>query len=338
MSLEIGSSGVKVSDLFTSPVTSTKAVYDWIYSYADPRVDNWPMMGSPFPTVAIFITYLLITRYAPAYMKDRKPFKLKYPLILYNMGITLLNGWMACELLYCAYMRSYNPVCQMVDVSNNEYELRIANVVWWYYISKCMEFMDTFFFILRKKESQMSFLHLYHHSTMFCVWWVGARFVPGGSVMAAVAVNCFVHVLMYSYYALAALGPHIQRYLWWKKYLTMIQLAQFAAGVTCGIYLIVSGCQFTRWMQYMFVAYAFSFILLFGNFYQHAYLLKGDGRRPDQKKDAVCEKKQQQHNKANGNMNGVVNGKTATNGNLTYRATATAATNGFSKNGTNKLI
>lgn len=29
---------------------------------------------------------------------------------------------------------------------------------------------------------------------------------------------------MYSYYGLAALGPHVARYLWWKKYLTILQL------------------------------------------------------------------------------------------------------------------
>lgn len=29
---------------------------------------------------------------------------------------------------------------------------------------------------------------------------------------------------MYSYYGLAAIGPHMQKYLWWKKYLTSLQL------------------------------------------------------------------------------------------------------------------
>ena len=35
--------------------------------------------------------------------------------------------------------------------------------------------------------------------------------------------NCCVHVLMYSYYALSAIPP-IRKYLWWKKYLTAIQV------------------------------------------------------------------------------------------------------------------
>lgn len=37
-------------------------------------------------------------------------------------------------------------------------------------------------------------------------------------------INSFVHVIMYSYYGLSAIGPHMQKYLWWKKYITMLQL------------------------------------------------------------------------------------------------------------------
>lgn len=37
-------------------------------------------------------------------------------------------------------------------------------------------------------------------------------------------LNSFVHVIMYTYYGVAALGPKYQKYLWWKKYLTMLQL------------------------------------------------------------------------------------------------------------------
>jgi GNS1/SUR4 family. len=36
--------------------------------------------------------------------------------------------------------------------------------------------------------------------------------------------NSFIHVLMYTYYGLSAMGPHIAKYLWWKKYLTILQL------------------------------------------------------------------------------------------------------------------
>lgn len=39
-------------------------------------------------------------------------------------------------------------------------------------------------------------------------------------------VNTFVHIVMYSYYGLAAIGPYMQKYLWWKRYLTSLQLVK----------------------------------------------------------------------------------------------------------------
>jgi len=36
------------------------------------------------------------------------------------------------------------------------------------------------FFMLRKKNSQITFLHLYHHSTMPILWYIGVKYAPGG--------------------------------------------------------------------------------------------------------------------------------------------------------------
>ncbi|KAI1281922.1 Elongation of very long chain fatty acids protein 4 [Halotydeus destructor] len=253
------------------PLRAVVDFYNWCNSFADPRNNGWLLMSSPLPTIVILVTYLVIVKKGPRYMDQRPAMKARWPLVVYNSGITALNGWMAYELVHCAMVRKYNYICQLVDTSDNEHEVRIAKAIWWYYFSKLLEFMDTFFFILRKKPKQLTFLHVYHHSTMFLFWWVGARFVPGGSALSGAVVNCFVHVIMYGYYALAALGPKVQRYLWWKKYLTILQLVQFTMGVVLGLNAILSGCQFTRWMQYVFVGYAFSFIVLFSKFYKKEY-------------------------------------------------------------------
>lgn len=54
--------------------------------------------------------------------------------------------------------------------------------------------------------------------------WFGVKFTPGGHSSFFGFLNTFVHIIMYSYYLLAALGPKYQKYLWWKKYLTTIQM------------------------------------------------------------------------------------------------------------------
>ncbi|KAG8175991.1 hypothetical protein JTE90_018057 [Oedothorax gibbosus] len=255
--------------------------YEWTLTFADKRVADWPLMQSPIPTAALILFYLTTVHYGPKIMNSRKPFQLRWVLVFYNLFMTILNLYIAVELLICALQRSYNWSCQLVDHSNNLYEVRIAKALWWYYFSKLLEFCDTFFFILRKKNNQLTFLHIYHHSTMFGLWWIGVKWVPGGSSLPGAMANSFVHVLMYLYYTLSAIGPAIQPYLWWKKYLTIIQLIQFASAVMMGIQAIVLDCQFTRWMQYALVAYSFSFMVLFGNFYANSYSKKNSQKKEE---------------------------------------------------------
>lgn len=125
----------------------------------------------------------------------------------------------------------------------------MASVIWWYYFSKIIELLDTVFFILRKKNNQITFLHVYHHSTMVPLWWIGVKWYAGGSCKCShhpkwkwklislslslfslaffsAMLNSGIHVLMYSYYFLSAFGPAVRPFLWWKKYLTMMQLVR----------------------------------------------------------------------------------------------------------------
>ena len=46
-------------------------------------------------------------------------------------------------------------------------------------------------------------------------------------------INSFVHIIMYTYYLLAALGPTVQKYLWWKKYITTLQMVRRIC--VCGV-------------------------------------------------------------------------------------------------------
>ena len=44
------------------------------------------------------------------------------------------------------------------------------------------------------------------------------------AVFFSTMLNSGIHVIMYTYYLLSAFGPAVRKYLWWKKYLTMLQL------------------------------------------------------------------------------------------------------------------
>ena len=49
-------------------------------------------------------------------------------------------------------------------------------------------------------------------------------YIVGGVGTFHAMLNCFIHVVMYTYYGMAALGPQYQKYIWWKKYLTKMQI------------------------------------------------------------------------------------------------------------------
>jgi len=93
-----------------------------------------------------------------------------------------------------------------------------------YFIAKLTELLDTIFFVLRKKDNQVSFLHLYHHTVMPMISWGCTKYFPGGHGTFIGVINSFVHIVMYFYYMLAAMGPEFQKYLWWKHWITNLQM------------------------------------------------------------------------------------------------------------------
>lgn len=50
------------------------------------------------------------------------------------------------------------------------------------------------------------------------------------------SINSGIHVLMYTYYLLSAMGPGMQKYLWWKRYMTVLQLVSEHLACLLSIY------------------------------------------------------------------------------------------------------
>lgn len=254
----------------------------------DARIVDWPLMRSPWPTLGLACAYLLIVRNGPKMMKHREPFKLTWALILFNVIMVALNAYIVLAIAIGYNKLNYDFYCQEVGTSNDYWSMTVAGAAWWYYFSKILEFGDTFFFILRKKNNQMSFLHVYHHVSMACLWWIGARYFPGGTPVAYAAINAFVHVVMYSYYGLAAAAnyfPGIVQFLWWKKHLTKMQLTQFVFVIAHAANLLRSNCGFPKWMLWMHCGYVVSHVCLFTNFYIRSYL-RGQKKKAKETTDA----------------------------------------------------
>ena len=66
---------------------------------ADPRVNHWPMMSSPLPTIAICLSYAYFSKVlGPRIMENRKPFNLRNVLVVYNLFQTVFSTWIFYEV------------------------------------------------------------------------------------------------------------------------------------------------------------------------------------------------------------------------------------------------
>uniref|UniRef100_A0A6B2LE85 Elongation of fatty acids protein n=1 Tax=Arcella intermedia TaxID=1963864 RepID=A0A6B2LE85_9EUKA len=235
--------------------------------YADPRVASWPMMSSPLPTLGFILMYLGILYFGKIWMKNRKGYELKGVLIIYNIFLVLLSTYMAGGIFYeSIFVLKYNIICNPLRTENSE---GLARVIWIFFISKLIETLDTIIMLFRKKDDQISFLHVYHHCSVIILWWIGARFVPGGDAAFSAFQNSFVHAVMYTYYLLSSLGITV----WWKKYITKLQMMQFFLNILhSAIALLLPECgDMPRWMGYGMVTYMLSLLVLFLKFYAGAY-------------------------------------------------------------------
>lgn len=119
---------------------------------------------------------------------------LMYSIIIY---VTFLK-----QALTLGWLRHYSWQCEPVDYSwdpiafqvrfivcinvrlKNQFafplNLQMAKTCHLYFLIKITDLLDTVFFILRKKQSQVTFLHVYHHGSMIFLTWFGCRFYAGG--------------------------------------------------------------------------------------------------------------------------------------------------------------
>ncbi|XP_055964636.1 elongation of very long chain fatty acids protein 4-like [Sorex fumeus] len=246
--------------------------YTWVLESGDPRTDAWILVYSPLPVILLLLLYLLLVLVGPRAMSQRPPLELTGALATYNLGLVLLSGYIFYQFLTVSLLADYSYFCQPVDYSQNELSMRMARVCWWCFFSKAVELLDTVFLVLRKKQEQLTFLHVYHHGTMLLNWWAGVKYVPGGQAFFVGMLNSLVHVFMYLYYGLASLGPRARPYLWWKRHLTILQLGQFVAIAAHASYNLFAECSFPDGFNLAVLLYSLSLIVLFLNFYRQTYL------------------------------------------------------------------
>ncbi|XP_068152942.1 very long chain fatty acid elongase AAEL008004 [Drosophila tropicalis] len=253
--------------------TIVDKMVNFFVEHEDLRTKSWFLSNAPGPLFMILGAYLYFCLYAgPRYMRDRKPFELKNTLLIYNAVQVLLSWVLFYEGYKGGWGGHYNFKCEPVTYATDPISMRMARAVWLYYIAKITELLDTVFFVLRKKQRQISFLHLYHHTLMPVCAFIGVKYFAGGHGTLLGFINSFIHIIMYAYYLLSAMGPKVQKYLWWKKYITILQIVQFLIIFVHTLQIqFQPNCNFPKSIAALLTFNAGLFTYMFSSFYVHNY-------------------------------------------------------------------
>ncbi|XP_055914489.1 elongation of very long chain fatty acids protein 7-like [Eupeodes corollae] len=196
----------------------------------DPRVQHLPLVGgSPLSVFTIVICYVLfVKKIGPQWMENRKPFDMKFLIQLHNISQILLNGYAFTVGILNSYTQNeFDMTCQPVNFTDTSpTTMRLLQASYIYYITKYLDLFDTIFFVLRKKDNQISFLHVYHHAIMVLAVWLYMKFFFGSHPTMLGILNSLVHVIMYTYYLVSSMDLKINL-IPWKKRITQIQILQF---------------------------------------------------------------------------------------------------------------
>jgi len=238
----------------------------------------------------------LIMRYVPPMSRweDGKGFNVKYIALIHNINLTLISAYMFVEIVHQALSLNYSLWGNAVDRTPRS--IGMARVLWIFYASKILEFIDTILMCLRKSFRQITFLHVYHHASIYVIWWIVLYYIPGGEPYFSAMLNSFIHILMYGYYLWSSFAPKLpadKKPTWkhpayYRQYITTGQMLQFTLNLMQATYLVTAQHRFPRWAAWLLFMYMLTMLALFGNF---AYKQYGSGKR-----------KRAAHAKANGEI------------------------------------
>ena len=204
-------------------------------------------------------------------------------MLAYNFGQVLCCGWMVYEAIRQHRLQGLKFICNDWPSFNAKRD-GMAFVCYVFYISKIFDFLDTVFILIRRKMRQFSFLHVYHHTTIFLVYWINVNFNYEGDIYYTIVLNGSIHFIMYSYYCVRTLNIPVPLFL--KKLITNLQMIQFCGMIAQAAYLLYHDeCKGTnRNLTWFYLFYIFTMLGLFMNFSVQTYSKKKGTKVDDKKK------------------------------------------------------
>ncbi|KAG0564642.1 hypothetical protein KC19_8G127500 [Ceratodon purpureus] len=237
-----------------------------------------PFVRSPTPVVLAIAAYIVVVWLWSSYIRRaglkprHDPVWLQAIVVVHNSFLCCLSLYMGCGILIEARRHRYS----FWGNHGNDEQVQMGFYVYIFFVSKLYEFMDTALMLMRRNLRQITFLHLYHHTSISFVWWIISYARPTGDAYFSAMLNSWIHVFMYLYYLLAATiakdEKRRRKYLFWGKYLTMFQMIQFVSFMGQAVHGLIYPTTYPTNMPRFLFFYSLSLLLFFSNFFIAKYM------------------------------------------------------------------
>lgn len=132
--------------------------------------------------MVIFSAYLwFVLSAGPKYMAERNPVDLTKIIRAYNIFQVAACSAYVISAYNIGFNFSRLFKCERFDFLDNRSKVLVEVGCWLFLCLRMIELVETVFFILRKKESQASFLHIFHHISSATLAWMFISMRPGKS-------------------------------------------------------------------------------------------------------------------------------------------------------------
>jgi hypothetical protein len=211
----------------------------------------------------IALSYFSSVHFLQKYYPKQKTLKLYNVLQIYNSLQIILNMYMVYN--FTELISGYN-----IFGINKSYTTNLKNTLYIHYLSKYLDYFDTYFMIFKGKHNQLSFLHIYHHGTIGIFWGILIKYGYGnGSCCFGAFANSIIHTIMYTHYLITSFGIRNP----FKKYITILQLVQFYLIFLHSLMIYLYETKNSVPIKFISIEYFYiiTMILLFNNFYNKNY-------------------------------------------------------------------
>eukprot|EP00834_Sanchytrium_tribonematis_P004881 NODE_264_length_11354_cov_1.067170.p6 type:complete len:244 gc:universal NODE_264_length_11354_cov_1.067170:531-1262(+) len=184
------------------------------------------------PFMSVEIPIIFLTLYCCiSYWGTKRTTRFDHPFFkvavnVYNASLVALSAFMVLTILIETTRLNYSWFNNGIDESKRA--LPLAKALSIFYLSKFPELLDTVIMAIKGNTRQISFLHVYHHTSIIIFWYCIMYSTPYSEAYFTAFQNSFIHTLMYSYYLMTSLkiGTYFTKKL--KKYMTQMQMVSIS--------------------------------------------------------------------------------------------------------------